>query len=83
MEKPVKKFAYRVTYSTHPGVKVGQILVYKRSKGKIANEIVMDWNTGKETGEFGGYKIGPVWLVNGKLQFEKPPAKRNDRDRPE
>lgn len=73
-----KKFAYQVVRSTYPQVKVGSLLAYDRGRGPTHSEVVMDFNTGEPCGTFAMEKVGPCWSVNGKVQFEEPPAKSGD-----
>lgn len=70
-----KKFAYQVIESSYPQVKVGAVLLYKQSRGPTHSEFIFNTKTGKHAGHFYMKKIGPCWVVNGKVQFEEPPAK--------
>lgn len=73
-----KRFAYRVVESTYPRVKVGEVLLYTRSRGPTHSEQIFNVKTFKESGSFYMERIGPCWVVGGKVQFEKPPAPRGE-----
>lgn len=70
-----KRYAYLVIESTCPTIKVGALLLYTQNRGTTHSELVINTNTGEESSYFSMEQVGPCWIVDGKAQFEKPPAK--------
>lgn len=77
-QKPAKKFAYVVTHSTVESVKTGSVLLYTRGRGPKHFECVINSATMEMVGTFSMDKVGPCWVIDGKVQFEKPPLPRGE-----
>jgi len=71
-----KKWAYLCVTSSYPQVEVGQILLYRARQGPSHFESIFKTNTMEFAGGWSMVRVGPCWVVDGKVQFEEPPLER-------